>query len=338
MKRNKKAFTLIELVSVLVILAILALIVTPLVLNIIRKTRTAADKRSIDAYGRSIELAIADYLLENGTFPTSIEELTIEYSGDRVVCSNSGINEDGTIYLTDCTVNNREITGYTYGRLGFSSEDYRAYSVGDIIEYNGIQYYVIESSTLSSETVTLLKSTPLTVDEVNEYGTGHINRYASAPWGDTSNQVKDRNGYGGIAYYTSETCGYVSGDILTSGCISLYAQSEIKYVVDAWKIAKAPQAIEARLITYDELQENLGYEDEQYCSVENCKAIKVKTENTPEWLYDDNYYSYWTMSADGDSMLEVWNVSSDGSLSSGSVYESYLTVRPVIVLSKSVLN
>ena len=34
---KKKAFTLIELIAVLVILAILALIVTPLVMNIIRK-------------------------------------------------------------------------------------------------------------------------------------------------------------------------------------------------------------------------------------------------------------------------------------------------------------
>ncbi len=34
--KNKKAFTLIELIAVLVILAILALIVTPIVLNIVR--------------------------------------------------------------------------------------------------------------------------------------------------------------------------------------------------------------------------------------------------------------------------------------------------------------
>ena len=57
---KKKAFTLIELIAVLVILAILALIVTPLVMNIIRKARVSADKRSIDAYGRSVELAIAN--------------------------------------------------------------------------------------------------------------------------------------------------------------------------------------------------------------------------------------------------------------------------------------
>ena len=86
---KKKGFTLIELIAVLVIMAILALIVTPLVMSIIRKAKVSADKRSIDAYGRSIELAIAGYLLDNGTFPTSIDELTIEYSGEEVVCSTT---------------------------------------------------------------------------------------------------------------------------------------------------------------------------------------------------------------------------------------------------------
>ena len=76
-KRKEKGFTLLELIAVLVIMAILALIVTPLVMNIIRKARIAADKRSIDAYGRSIELAIANYLLDNGDFPTDVSQLTI---------------------------------------------------------------------------------------------------------------------------------------------------------------------------------------------------------------------------------------------------------------------
>ena len=71
-RKNLRAFSLIELIAVLVIMAILALIVTPLVMNIIRKARIAADKRSIDAYGRSIELAIAGYLLDTGKFPTDV--------------------------------------------------------------------------------------------------------------------------------------------------------------------------------------------------------------------------------------------------------------------------
>ena len=70
LRKKGKGFTLIELIAVLVIMAILALIVTPLVMSIIRRARISADKRSVDAYGRSIELAIASYLLDTGKFPT----------------------------------------------------------------------------------------------------------------------------------------------------------------------------------------------------------------------------------------------------------------------------
>ena len=97
MVKDKKGFTLIELIAVLVIMAIIALIVTPLVMSIIKKAKVSADKRSIDAYGRSIELAIAGYLLDNGTFPTSIDQLTIEYSGDEVVCSTANLNSDSSV-------------------------------------------------------------------------------------------------------------------------------------------------------------------------------------------------------------------------------------------------
>ena len=87
MNLRKKGFTLIELIAVLVILAILALIVTPLVMNIIRKAKISADRRSVDAYGRSVELAIATHLLDTGAFPTDLKSLNVEYTGKEVNCN-----------------------------------------------------------------------------------------------------------------------------------------------------------------------------------------------------------------------------------------------------------
>lgn len=46
---RKKGFTLIELLAVIVILAVIALIATPIILNIIEKARKSAFKDS--AYG-----------------------------------------------------------------------------------------------------------------------------------------------------------------------------------------------------------------------------------------------------------------------------------------------
>ena len=114
---KKKGFTLIELIAVLVILAILALIVTPLVMNIIRKAQVSANKRSIDAYGRSAEYAIATYILDNNDFPESFADITVEYSGAEVVCSTKTINADGSVYITGCTVGGVAVD-YTYGYLG----------------------------------------------------------------------------------------------------------------------------------------------------------------------------------------------------------------------------
>ena len=335
--RNKKAFTLIELVSVLVILAILALIVTPLVLNIIRKARTAADKRSIDAYGRSIELAIADYLLDNGTFPTSIEDL---YSGDRVECANKGINGDGTIYLTDCTVNGRAVTGYAYGRYGAAAEG-EEYTVGQEVRYNNVDYYVIKNSDATEQTVTLLKKTPLSTSEVNQYGTGHVNMYVTSDTSDSYYQQAYANdNFGGMAYYSSTTCGYNGSEWVYDGCTTDYAQSEIKYVVDAWKTAQAPAASEARLLTMNDLTENLGMEFNQ----SNPTTLQVvQTDDTPSWIFLSNTW-YWMSTPNTDKTNEVWYVGPGGYVRSSSVNYGNRGggygrgVRPVITISKSALS
>lgn len=109
MKKNTKAFTLIELIAVLVIMAIIALIVTPLVMNIIRKAKDSAAKRSVDAYGRSIDIAIASYILDHAEYPDSLDELTIEYSGKEVVCGIMTLNENTGVYLSECKVGNYNV-------------------------------------------------------------------------------------------------------------------------------------------------------------------------------------------------------------------------------------
>lgn len=121
MAKDKKGFTLIELIAVLVILAILALIVTPLVMSIIKKAKDSANKRSIDAYGRAAELAVATYLLDNNDFPESFSELTIETTGSEVSCATTVLNEDSSVYLADCSVDGTLVSGYTYGTLATPS-------------------------------------------------------------------------------------------------------------------------------------------------------------------------------------------------------------------------
>ena len=56
--KKRNAFTLIELLAVIVILAIIALIVTPVVSNIVSNAKIAANARSVEGHIRNVELAI----------------------------------------------------------------------------------------------------------------------------------------------------------------------------------------------------------------------------------------------------------------------------------------
>ena len=281
-------------------MAILALIVTPLVMSIIRKAKISADKRSIDAYGRSIELAIAGYLMDTGDFPTSIEQLTIEYSGDEVVCSTTQLNDDSSIYLTGCTVGGRSVEGYTYEKEETTPvPSYTAYSVGDHVSYNGVTYYVIEDSDTTNNTVKLLKENPLTKTEMDNLNLTGIT-------------ILEQNGYGRVQYGSSVD----------------YSTSTVKQVVDAWKntaVATGDTA-SARLITVDDLTDNLGF---NHGTPENT-WMRVNPEYTPLWVYD-NSYDYWTMSQYEDSST-IWRVISSGI---DTYHVSNSMVRPVLELNKS---
>ena len=119
----KKGFTLVELLAVIVILALIALITIPVILNVVEKSKVKTYQRSIDSYGRAVEKGIAEYMMDNeGSNLSNItismleQQNYIKYEGNTVSCSptESGINPDKTVYLKSCTVNGESVS-YTYG-------------------------------------------------------------------------------------------------------------------------------------------------------------------------------------------------------------------------------
>ena len=234
-----------------------------------------------------------------------------------------GVGNDG--YLKDTSLSNnnyiRPVLELNKSADINVSTYYKSYEIGDEVTYNNVDYYVIKKSNSNEENVTLLKSEPLTVEEVNRYGVGHVNMYTTEYQGTAYDEIE----YGGMAYYSSLDCTNWKND---KGCKSDYDSSEIKHVVDAWKNAQASSATEARLITIDELTNKLG------CTDNDCNN------SVYSWLYNGNY-SYWTSSK--YSYKDIYCVDPFGKInhtSSGfqtGVYNYFITVRPVIVLSKSVL-
>lgn len=143
----------------------------------------------------------------------------------------------------------------------------------------------------------------------------------------------DENGYGGMAYYSSDNeCYTVGHKSFRDGCSSSYDQSHIKYVVDAWKDAEAPLAIEAKLID----KEAIITETREYDPCGHCGLIETGEFAKSDWIYNSNY-SYWTMSQVENSMSEVLAINKSGLIIIENVY-NYFVVRLVIVLSKSLLS
>ena len=175
--KKKRAFTLIELIAVLVILAILALIVTPLVMNIIRKAKISADKRSVDAYGRSVELAIATHLLDTGAFPTDLKNLNVEYTGKVVVCNVMQMKENGGIYLSECSVGTKAVKDsstedgwYHYGTRDLTNEEY-VDMYGLALKTASVAYYNTNGNPVSDYTTLTIdyKGKPVSCDVTVNY-------------------------------------------------------------------------------------------------------------------------------------------------------------------------
>lgn len=342
---NKQGFTLIELIVVLVILAILALIVTPIVLNIIDKATDSANKRSVDSYGKAVELAMQSYKLEHGKFTYDVNELNIDYSGNNITCDEIVLNENGSVFISKCKIDGEYVedqkTSDGYYQYGEIIPDY---AIGDIVTYSNIKFYVINNSNTSIDHVTLLKAEPLTVDEINIYGTGHVNMYVPTDR-NYYQKAYNQNGYGGMAYYTSETCGYPNNDYVKTECITEYDQSDVKYVVDNWSnsiIVNGDDLLidslgyKARLITTTELIKNLKYTN----NVNRCASSE-----TPEWEKNIKV-DYWTMDETTKENLLVsttntgpiiW-VAGHEWLNTADVDMYTKTVRPVITIKKSAIE
>jgi len=120
---KKRGFTLIELLAVIVVLAIIALIATPIVMNVIKNAQMGAAERSADNYIKAVETLIATEqlggkLLKDGEYTIgtdgniTIGENTheVEVSGTKpisgkIVIENGQVNKDSsTVSFKDYTI------------------------------------------------------------------------------------------------------------------------------------------------------------------------------------------------------------------------------------------
>ncbi len=123
--KNKKGFTLIELLAVIVVLAIIALIATPIVMNTIKKSQKGAAERSADNYIEAVETAVATSRLDSegvqdGTYTINdkgnlegngLEKpLTIEMSGNKPKSGTITIKNGQVTTSSTMTIGSYEVS------------------------------------------------------------------------------------------------------------------------------------------------------------------------------------------------------------------------------------
>ena len=107
--KKKKGFTLIELLAVIVILAIIALIATPIVLNLINTARKGAFARSAEGVLKASKLYYTSSLVEE------VNTTTQEFTSDNKEC----LSNDGTKLDVDGNMGEGIVTITSDGKISF---------------------------------------------------------------------------------------------------------------------------------------------------------------------------------------------------------------------------
>lgn len=126
MKLNKKGFTLVELLAVIVVLSIIALIGYTAIGNVIDNSHDSADKLSVGEFAKSISQAVLTNQIDSKrgiaavTVAAAVDSSTLKdlegnliYNGDVVKCTSATYDTAGKVTLGGCKVAGRTKT-YKY--------------------------------------------------------------------------------------------------------------------------------------------------------------------------------------------------------------------------------
>ena len=109
---KKQGFTLIELLAVIVILAVIALIATPIILNVIEDSKKGAAEQSVIGYINGIENSVLVSELDNNSLDDgsyNINELNVEVKGNKPSSGNvtleNGLVVDAAICMNGYRIN-----------------------------------------------------------------------------------------------------------------------------------------------------------------------------------------------------------------------------------------
>ncbi len=347
MKEKNKGFTLVELLAVIVILALIALIATPIILNVINDAKKEAAKDSFYGYMDAIEKAIiVNDIDEEEGFPTpdsngcyKLKELNEKVN---IKGTKPKIADDAKVCLKEGTITS--LTGVEVDDFTFNYEDkkltqtkngttedvkkYKVYTNGTEIYYNPetgkkcttavstpgtksgcMKWYAFNDDDKSSKVNVILDHNTTAKVAWNSTGNNsEMKEAANALKTDTSNWKKDLNSRLIEANEVAKITGHQTFDASKTGQSWFYLDSN----------NQTQTASSTNKSKYAWL---FDYTDE--CTSFGCNKA------------DSNTWGYWTSIPYKDNSTYAWLVSSNGNLINGSVTFTDTGVRPVITISKS---
>ena len=351
MKEKNKGFTLVELLAVIVILALIALIATPIILNVINDAKKEAAKDSFYGYMDAIEKAIiVNDIDEEEGFPTpdsngcyKLKELNEKVN---IKGTKPKIADDAKVCLKEGTITS--LTGVEVDDFTFNYEDKKLTqtkngTTEDVKKYkvytNGTEIYYNPET---GKKCTTAVSTPGTKS-------GCMKWYAFND-DDKSSTVKvilDHNTTAGVAYNSTGN------------------NIEMKEAADTLKTDTSTWKNKARLIEANEIAKITRHPtfdasktgQSWFCLDTNqpdTTSYCAKAQGTSEyaWLFDytsdctwngcnkadSSNSGYLTSTPSKDDSTSAWLVDRLGDLVSLDVTFAGYGIRPVITISKSSIS
>ncbi len=337
---KKKGFTLIELLAVIVVLAVIALIATPIVLNLVKTAKIGSAEQSVTGYVKSIENTIIKDMINNKEVSDG------NYKYNSIEADISGKRPTSGKY----TVKNGKVESGNFCVDGYTIE-YKNGQSKKISDTCEVLYQVYENGTaiyFNPETGKVCNPN----DAVSTTGTrtGCMKWYTFNDEGsktETVNMILDHNTTAGVAYNSTG---------------SNAEMKEVKTALES-DTSTWDKSLKARLITANEvakITENTSFDEKTttydkrfYLDSNNQTQVANYTNKSKyAWLYDytkeckqygcniedSSILGYWTSTPVAGRNDYAWDVYRNGSLSNNTTSSTLLGIRPVITISKDIFE
>ena len=328
---KKKGFTLIELLAVIVVLAVIALIATPIVLNLVKTAKIGAAEQSVTGYVKAVENTIIKDMINN----KEVSDGTYKYNS--IEADISGKRPTGGKY----TVKNGKVESGNFCVDGYTIE-YKNGQSKKISDTCEVLYQVYENGTaiyFNPETGKVCNQN----DAVSTTGTktGCMKWYTFNDEGsktETVNMILDHNTTAVVAYNSTN-----------SNSKMKEAKTALENDTSTWD-----KSLKARLITANEVAKiagNTSFDEKTSTSAERFYLNSIN-KSKYAWLYDytdgckeygcniedSSTWSYWTSTPVVGTTDAVWSVFRHCYLGNAAANFTGGGIRPVITVSKDIFE